>query len=257
MDNRLTIGAELKKARCARNISIDDLANELCISKRYVAALEADQYDSLPEGPFALGFLRSLCDYLKLDTELMVDRLKARMSPQKAASESVMVAEPQTEKTGFFNRLFLSGLAVLISVGYVFSAVDFSATQKQVKTPEVPQHIASMAMVPSAEKIASIINNGVGGNHLQAVQLDLPMMEIIAKDDAWVLIKDDKDRVLVDKVLQAGEKLIAPKERYLKLTSSNANALKLLRDGVDVAFKPSTNFIVSYDLSAVSTNSVN
>lgn len=257
MDERLSIGAELKKARCARNISVDDLANELCISKRYVSALEADQYDSLPEGPFALGFLRSLCDYLKLDTDLMVDRLKARMSPQKATSESVMVSEPAPEKSGFFNRLFLSGLAILISAGYVFTSLDFSAQQKQVKTPEVPQHIASMAMVPSAEKIASILNNGVGGNQLQAVQPDLSIMEIIATDDSWVLIKDDKERVLVDKVLQAGEKLIAPKERYLKLTSSNANALKLLRDGVEVAFKPASNFIVSYDLSAVSTNSVN
>ncbi|MGK2966917.1 MAG: helix-turn-helix domain-containing protein [Tepidiformaceae bacterium] len=63
------LGTLLTRAREARGLTIDDAERDTRISKRYLAALEAEEFEVIPAPVYARGFLRSYSQYLGLDPQ--------------------------------------------------------------------------------------------------------------------------------------------------------------------------------------------
>ncbi len=63
------VGAFLKAHREARGLSLDALARQTKIQKTYLEAIEADDYESLPSGPFVNGFITSYARALGVDPD--------------------------------------------------------------------------------------------------------------------------------------------------------------------------------------------
>ena len=68
------IGADLRDARLGRGHSIEDCQRATRISRRYLEALEEEEFSALPAPVFARGFLRSYAQFLGLDSTAMVAR---------------------------------------------------------------------------------------------------------------------------------------------------------------------------------------
>ena len=68
------IGADLRDARLGRGHSIEDCQRATRISRRYLEALEEEDFSALPAPVFARGFLRSYAQFLGLDPTAMVAR---------------------------------------------------------------------------------------------------------------------------------------------------------------------------------------
>src|SRR5205809_6165744 len=66
------LGARLVRAREARGLTIEDAERDTRISRRYLQALEAEQFDAIPAPVYARGFLRSYSQYLGLDPQEML-----------------------------------------------------------------------------------------------------------------------------------------------------------------------------------------
>src|SRR5438128_1873704 len=62
----LEIGIGLRQTRESRGLVLADAEAETRIRARYLAALEEEQFEALPEG-YARTFLRSYANYLGLD----------------------------------------------------------------------------------------------------------------------------------------------------------------------------------------------
>ncbi|HEY9872761.1 MAG TPA: helix-turn-helix transcriptional regulator [Candidatus Obscuribacterales bacterium] len=71
------IGEELKQARQARSLPIEQLHNETLVPIRHIEALETGCVDTLPEDVFVRGFIRQLGNALRLDGAAMADSLPA------------------------------------------------------------------------------------------------------------------------------------------------------------------------------------
>lgn len=71
-----SIGEKLKLARESRGLTVDQIARETNIAKRFISALEEEAFDVFPGEPYLLGFLRNYADYLGLDAEEMVTLYK-------------------------------------------------------------------------------------------------------------------------------------------------------------------------------------
>lgn len=65
-------GALLARAREARGLSLQDVADATRISVRYLDALEADRFADLPSITFVKGYVRELARLLGLDAEAVV-----------------------------------------------------------------------------------------------------------------------------------------------------------------------------------------
>jgi cytoskeleton protein RodZ len=65
----MTLGAYLKSEREARGISLQEIVRETKIGLRMLEAIEADQFDQLPDGHFKIAFLKSYARQIGLDAE--------------------------------------------------------------------------------------------------------------------------------------------------------------------------------------------
>jgi len=74
-------GADIRRARESRRITLEDLADYTRISKAYLMAIEEETYQRLPAVVYVRGFLQQISRRLKLPTEVVVqkyiERLKA------------------------------------------------------------------------------------------------------------------------------------------------------------------------------------
>lgn len=66
------LGSWLVRAREARGLTLEDAERDTRISRRYLQALEAEQFDAIPAPVYARGFLRSYSQYLGLDPQEML-----------------------------------------------------------------------------------------------------------------------------------------------------------------------------------------
>jgi len=66
------LGSRLIRAREARGLTLEDAERDTRISRRYLQALEAEQFEVIPAPVYARGFLRSYSQYLGEDPQEML-----------------------------------------------------------------------------------------------------------------------------------------------------------------------------------------
>ncbi len=67
-----SLGEILKAAREKRNITIEQIARDTRISRRYIEALEQEDFTAFPGETYLIGFLRNYADYLGLPRDELV-----------------------------------------------------------------------------------------------------------------------------------------------------------------------------------------
>ena len=84
----MSLGADLKRERELRGITLEEIARETKIRTSLLSYLEADRFDRLPSGVFRQSFVRSYARYLGIDEDkpireclLMEDRLNSAAPP--------------------------------------------------------------------------------------------------------------------------------------------------------------------------------
>lgn len=117
------IGQRLAEARESRNITLEQAEQETRIRLKYLMAMEAGEFDALPNPVVARGFLRSYARYLGLDPEPLVEALQGALpeSPgvlRPARREGPHVMEMDLGRPGGGGiTTVLSALLVIVLVG--------------------------------------------------------------------------------------------------------------------------------------------
>ncbi len=88
------IGTTLRNARIQRGLTIEQAAQDTRISPRFLEALEAEQFDSLPAPVYVRGFLRSYANYLRLDAAPLLASLEGGGPPVAGPDAFVGGAPP-------------------------------------------------------------------------------------------------------------------------------------------------------------------
>ena len=76
------IGYILKEARLKKDVSIEEVEEELKIRGRYLKALEEDNYELLPGKVYIKGFVKIYGEYLNLDVAELLEELEADLAEQ-------------------------------------------------------------------------------------------------------------------------------------------------------------------------------
>lgn len=100
-DNARPLGEWLRERREELSISLDDAQEATRIRVRYLEALEAEDFEALPNPVVARGFLRNYASYLDLDPQEAADRYTGVDGP--AEPEPVPVEEPSPFASESFN----------------------------------------------------------------------------------------------------------------------------------------------------------
>lgn len=82
-----TFGPLLRRTREQRGVTLDDVARETRLSKRYLIALEEEAIAKLPGGTYNRAYLKSYGTFLALDPEALLRDYAAEADRQTAASQ--------------------------------------------------------------------------------------------------------------------------------------------------------------------------
>ncbi len=92
------LGEWLKERREELDLSLEQVEEETRIRVRYLQALEAEDFDALPDPVVGRGFLRNYAAYLELDPQEVADRYSRQVAPPPPESRSVDEPTPFTEE---------------------------------------------------------------------------------------------------------------------------------------------------------------
>ncbi len=118
-----TVGQIIKSARQKRNLSIDQLSSLTKIDAKYIAALEADLYQSLPSETFAKGFIRNLSLRLDLNpSELVAIFRRDYRQPDREITKTIHRKNFTGIPSQFFPFL-VGGLVFVVYLIFQFRAI--------------------------------------------------------------------------------------------------------------------------------------
>jgi cytoskeleton protein RodZ len=87
------IGSSLREARERQSIDLAKVEAATRIRGRYLEALEREQFDLLPEGPYRRSFLREYAEFLGLDGDTYVAEYESRFAPH--TREAMVAPRPE------------------------------------------------------------------------------------------------------------------------------------------------------------------
>lgn len=266
------IGAELRRARESRQLSVNEVANALKISVRQVEALEADQWERLPGRTFVRGFVRNYARYLHLDGEAMLVRLAVNETPEAPRIEVPHQVEAELPQPGRGHRrdMFAMGVAVgmvgLAIAAYFLVPEDFwqpsPAPVKVAEEPGMPPADStatstapsaaqasaapapaaastapaetSAAPAPSASSAAPAASTATPGAAPATPAAGTSRLHFQFDQPSWVEIKDSTGKVLVSQLNGAGSSRDVDGVPPFTLVVGNAAHVKLQYKGKDV-----------------------
>ncbi len=135
----IAIGEQLKAARERNGLDLDRVSDDTNIAKRFLSALEEENFTVFPGDPYVIGFLRNYAEYLGLDARELISAFKnIRIQEQPVPVESLI------PKRGPSPWIFAGGgFAVLAAVAALFlilgrkdPADAIAAAQAASRTPQ-------------------------------------------------------------------------------------------------------------------------
>lgn len=110
-----SIGRTLRDAREAQGMTQEDAAARLRLMHRQIAAMEADEFESLGQPVFARGFVRNYARLLGLKPEMLLAHMEGAPA-EPAAVTYVMPPQPRSWLSSPWLVLLLLGLLVVVAV---------------------------------------------------------------------------------------------------------------------------------------------
>ncbi|MFM7419809.1 MAG: helix-turn-helix domain-containing protein [Alphaproteobacteria bacterium] len=238
------VGEELREARIALGISVEDAATQLRINRRYLMALEEGRVKDLPGAAYAVGFVRSYATALGLDADDAVRRFRDVSGTAVTKQGDLVFPEPVPRRGIPTGILAAIGVAIALA-GYI-AWYQWSGRGARVvdSVPPLPPRLeraadattaAREAPAPVAEPPAPAPAPVAAPAPPPRIDPDKPRIVIRAKGESWVQIRDNPgNRVLTDRVLRAGDSVEIPNRAGIVLTTGKAENLDILLDGQEV-----------------------
>jgi transcriptional regulator with XRE-family HTH domain len=119
------LGETLRRARLERGITFEDAERVTRIPRKYLEALETENYGILPAPVFARGFLRSYSGYLGLDPGELLPFFPVGHVEEPTLENLPEVSEPRTwNLSSVIAMAVVGGLILLVIALYSFGADD-------------------------------------------------------------------------------------------------------------------------------------
>jgi cytoskeletal protein RodZ len=234
------LGSRLKEARKAKGYSIDDLQEITKIQKRYLAGIEEGNYETMPGSFYVRAFIKQYAEAVGLNGDELLEMYKTEIpTPSNEEVSKNIPATPTRRSLGgrSSNKLMevfpMVVVALFIIVIIVILWILFQKTPKnEIDQTEVDTTL-TMETKPKSEENSSVKPKEEEKPKEEVVQppveetkpaqqltfvdtqgetstYDLTNAEkydlkVVAANKTWLNIRDENNKILVDKAVNAGE----------------------------------------------------
>jgi transcriptional regulator with XRE-family HTH domain len=125
------LGSIFKEARAKTNKSLDDASRETKIAKKYLTAIENEEFDAFPGETYLIGFMRNYAQFLGLDPDEIVLKYKDYKIQEQPAPIEQLTARPKNTK-----RYILVGIIFTVVVLVVVLSLGGKGEKKRAAKAE-------------------------------------------------------------------------------------------------------------------------
>jgi cytoskeleton protein RodZ len=93
----LTAGECLRQARMEKKLGLEEVSSAIHIKVAHLRAIEEGNIDALPGMTYALGYVRSYANYLKLNNAEIVTKFKSQHGAMKPPMPELQIPQPILE----------------------------------------------------------------------------------------------------------------------------------------------------------------
>jgi cytoskeletal protein RodZ len=117
------IGTTLREARVRRNLTLQQVEEDIKIRVKYVQAMENEDWDVMPGVTYVKGFLRTYATYLGLDPDVIIGEFRSRgMVPSQEHHEpfsgSSVIGKPRSHRGR--NTIVIVAVLCLIALAAIY-----------------------------------------------------------------------------------------------------------------------------------------
>ena len=149
-----TVGEMLQRHRIERDLTLQDIAQQLRIQRSYLDALENGDFDKLPGLTYAIGYVRSYAQLLELDAATLITDFKAEAKKLQEPTQLSFPSPAPEGKVPGGALVFVGVLLAALSYGgwYYFSTSETSVSDL---TPKIPDRLAFLLEEPAIDSPAA------------------------------------------------------------------------------------------------------
>jgi hypothetical protein len=144
------LGEILQRARQERGISIEDAERATRIPRRYLEALEQENFSILPAPVYARGFLRSYSGYLGLDPGQLLPMFPVGHVEEPSLEPLPAVAQPRTWSMSGIIAVAVVGVLILLVAGLYSIGREDSGGVALRTQPQAGESTSPDVVVPPA-----------------------------------------------------------------------------------------------------------
>ena len=236
-----TVGQILTFGRNYKNLSINDVATELNITKTIIIDLENDNIKNNSDIIFNIGHLRSYSNFLELDTDTIIEKFKNDLSFN--LNEEKNNITPIVENSFFkIEKFFAASIIFILFTSFYFLFIN----QKDNETnfalvPDIPE-----SLEPIVEKAntynnnfsqsadlnqSNLINNS---SAIASVEFDENLATVATLkmlNPTWLQLRDELNNIVLSKLMDKDEEFSYELNLKYYITAGNAGNILVLIDG--------------------------
>ncbi len=116
-----TVGETLHRERLTRNILIETLSLDLKLSEKFIVGIEESNYKDLPSVTYVRVYIKSIAEYLTLDSEELLNRFSQEQSlsipdPDEERRDTISISVQGEEKQSPIIPIIFVVIAIIAAV---------------------------------------------------------------------------------------------------------------------------------------------
>ncbi|MDQ6748298.1 MAG: DUF4115 domain-containing protein [Candidatus Dormibacteraeota bacterium] len=233
------LGSKLKQARETKQLSLQEVEWATKIRGEYLQALEDEEFDRLPSGTHARGFLRSYAAYLGLESDTMVDEYN-NSTATEIVSTRPAVRPRQRDFTLTPGMIVGAALIILIGIFGLYLKTQFDKYQASRAADAQPTPQLHLSELPTPSPIPSAT---VSPSPSTAPGALVVVVRVATR--TWLQVdvdgKASGETATVGKVFPPGTQLTFNGTQEVHVISGNPGDTSVTVNGKDTGKMPSSN----------------
>jgi cytoskeleton protein RodZ len=244
----LSVGQRLKAARETSDISIDHISADLRVERRYVTALEADNFDEFSAPVFTKGYLKQYALRLGLNEGDLLQHFDRQVGEQQDPQLRSDTLAFKSDRQQSRWPVAVSGLVLIVTGGVVWwlnqpgPVVVRAVPETGVESPQVaPAEIPAVAPPGLTETLAAPVQEVAEEPIVPPLEVpaELPApsleVEIVFAENCWTEVIDASGERLFYGLGSAGAQTRFTATPPLSFFLGNASGVELRVDGAPFA----------------------
>jgi cytoskeleton protein RodZ len=231
------IGDTLAEARTRRAVDLDEVESVTGIRTRYLRAIEAEDWDALPEEFYARSFIRKYARFLGVDPEPLVEEYRRQRGTAGRAGEAPTspFATTTSRRADALRRrrrrqeVYTWVGAAVVLAAIVIAIVLLSSGGSGSSGSKEPAHVAEGGQGTKATGTGSSKKAGTGAHHAKTARE--VKLEIEPTAEVWACVLNAKGKPLVDGLTLAAGETVGPFTSRFYTAAFGNGSVAIIIDG--------------------------